>query len=330
LGDGGFLAAGGSRYGLYWSSIYLVRIDSAGQLIWSRKYNTQPYTSRCDVTRVLPTAEGGFVVCGMTNANQPLKYGYVLGIDSLGTVEWQNVYGAGGGERNNDMIDDGDGYVICGSTGTVNGTDDLLLYKIDYSGNMEWQLGYGVADSNIIGQAIIKAQGGDYVVAGMTDLSGNGDYDVMLIKSANIYDSSLCHMKMTSIVRDTVTLVAAGFNNADTIPTYSIARTFSDSAGVTETIVCDEILAVNEFTGDEFVIYPNPAGDRVTLRLPDRIHQLQLEITDSMGRIVFAEKISGMKENEITISSALFSNGVYRCMLRHGNETVLRQLVIVR
>jgi hypothetical protein len=72
--DHGYLMTGVSRYGLTWSSIYVVKTDMNGNLQWSKKYNTQPYLSRCHVSRVLKTADGGFIISGETNANQPLEY----------------------------------------------------------------------------------------------------------------------------------------------------------------------------------------------------------------------------------------------------------------
>ncbi|MBK5285072.1 MAG: hypothetical protein JJE25_06685, partial [Bacteroidia bacterium] len=71
--DNGYIICGVSRFGLSWSSIFIVKTDSSGTLMWSKKYNTQPFLSRCDVSRVIETSDGGYIVSGATSANQPLK-----------------------------------------------------------------------------------------------------------------------------------------------------------------------------------------------------------------------------------------------------------------
>jgi hypothetical protein len=180
--DHGFIVSGVSRYGLSWSSIYIIKTDSMGNLQWSDKYNTSPYLSRCEVSKILDTPDGGYLVSGATSGNQPLKSIFLMEIDSTGSIVWQRLYTTGQGERNLDIIHDENAYVLCGSTSTNTGYDNMLLMKTDEAGNLGWHLAYGVQDSNTIANSLVKTDDRKYLAAGYTDAYGAGETDLFLVK----------------------------------------------------------------------------------------------------------------------------------------------------
>jgi hypothetical protein len=55
------------------------------------------------------------------------------------------------------------------------------------------------------------------------------------------------------------------------------------------------------------VIYPNPAGESVWIRIPDYAGRKEMRITDAMGRIVF----TGTATSQIQLPLDAFHAGVY-------------------
>lgn len=82
------------------------------------------------------------------------------------------------------MTSDGS-YVVTGSQSSFgNGYYDACLVKFDYAGNTVWEKTYGGATSDH-GYSVSETAAGGYIIAGMTNSSGAGGYDVYLFKTDN-------------------------------------------------------------------------------------------------------------------------------------------------
>jgi hypothetical protein len=269
--------------------------------------------SRCDVSRILKTDDGGFVISGATSANQPLKSIVLLKIDSLGSSVWQRLYTTGGGERNNDIVDDETGYVICGSTGTSNGTDNLLLMKTDYSGNLLWQLAYGDSVSNIIGYSMIRNKN-KFVIAAYADGYGAGESDFMLVKSDSVYDNSLCHMGMPQLLQDTVTLSDSLILGSASVVTTPSPGSFSVMPGVGETLICNFTLGVSKIEDNSIRMFPNPVNESGTITIElNKASELNMEIINVDGKKIFAFSDQSLAKKHIVHPDIFksISSGIY-------------------
>jgi PKD repeat protein len=82
--DGGFIAAGETVDASGHRSMYLVRTDGSGTLIWE----STPASSRpsADARGVVETSDGGFMVAGSSGGALVVK------VDSTGSTVWENVY----------------------------------------------------------------------------------------------------------------------------------------------------------------------------------------------------------------------------------------------
>ncbi len=99
-------------------------------------------------------------------------------------IRFERVFGAWSHEEGNGVVQTyDDGYVTVGSTGSYgNGTNELYLIKIDSMGVFKWHKYFG--DVNIeVGTSIIETPDSGLVCTGYTNSSGNGGYDVWLIKT---------------------------------------------------------------------------------------------------------------------------------------------------
>ena len=136
-----------------WADIWVVKIDFQGEIIWQKSlggYDSElPYY-------INNTEDGGFIVIGKTNSNDGDVSGnhssgeydtdiWVVKLDSLGEIEWQQCFGGAGSERlenTHTILKKNDyNYVIISSSdyspsydvqcGTINGLErDVWLFEL--------------------------------------------------------------------------------------------------------------------------------------------------------------------------------------------------------
>ncbi|WP_295201173.1 T9SS C-terminal target domain-containing protein [uncultured Chryseobacterium sp.] len=198
--DGGVVVAGstGSNNGDVSGNhgdqdMWVVKFNASGAIQWQK---TLGGTGEDIAYSVIQTADGGYAVAGSSNSNDGDVSGnngnqhmWVVKLNPMGTIQWQQVYG---GVANtayaNSIIQNSDGgYAVAGRIySSTNGTNVFVL-KLGVTGNVEWQKEYGGSEIDY-GYSIIQTTDGGYAVAGFTksnngDVSGNhGGLDMWIIK----------------------------------------------------------------------------------------------------------------------------------------------------
>ncbi|WP_299443357.1 T9SS type A sorting domain-containing protein [uncultured Aquimarina sp.] len=108
-------------------------------------------------------------------------------------------------------------------------------------------------------------------------------------------------------------------SNASHIINFTIGESFIGSITNTQSIdqgFWSGVSSLNELSTEEFTdgnsivtIYPNPASDFFTIRIPD-IHNYTVSLYNLSGQLVFSQKVNAtLLGNQIDISS--LSQGVY-------------------
>jgi len=195
---------------------WVIKTDNWGLIQWKKTIGG----SKEDVFDVVETtSDGGYILAGRSYSNDGdliqnygLNDGWVVKLNSAGTIQWQQTYGGSKADQVMSIIEAGDHNFIFGgysesSDGNLSlnyGKSDAWVGKVDATnGNLIWNYNYGGSGDDYL-YSICKAIDGSssIVGAGGTDspndynVSGNhGKDDIWLItfdESNGIYTWSNC------------------------------------------------------------------------------------------------------------------------------------------
>jgi len=181
--DGGYILAGyTSSFGAGSYDIFFIKADENGNIFWAKTYGG---TGGDFSYSVQQTSEGGYIVAGGTNS-----FGaggldvFLIKTDADGNIIWAKTYRRTGDEwaRSVHQTSDG-GYILAGATNSFGaGSYDILLIKTDANGNIIWAKTYG-GTGNDWAYSLQQISDVGYILAGLTNSFGAGDYDIFLINA---------------------------------------------------------------------------------------------------------------------------------------------------
>jgi len=182
--DGGLIIAGAtSSFGAGGRDMWLIKTDESGATAWSRTLGGYGSDGAWSVSQ---TSDKGFILAGWTFSSGPGYFGnaWLVKTDSLGYVEWDEVFGGDDADRGYDARETADGgYIMAGYTGSSGaGLYDLLLVKTDAGGTQEWSEAFGGTGRDY-GNAVVQTADGGYLAAGYTLSYGAGGDDVYLVRT---------------------------------------------------------------------------------------------------------------------------------------------------
>jgi len=245
--DGGYIIAGETTsFGEHATDIYLIKIDSEGNEIWSRTFGDMTGNERGYSVR--ETSDGGYIVAGMSwPLEQKNPDFYLLKTDSDGNKLWSTSYtgpdGHGSWDWGRSAMETGEGgYVIVGETySEVERDQDVLLVKTDSLGNLLWSRTYGGADHEY-GYSVLETGNGGYVIAGKTKSFGAGEYDVYIVKTKPlpVNVSISCQASFDAIKKGREIVVSGVISPA--IPERNITLTYTlpDGPEIVRNVEADE------------------------------------------------------------------------------------------
>lgn len=181
--DKGYVVAGSTRsYGQGEDDVYLVRIDSSGNLQWTRTIGGVSW----DYSRaVQQTNDSNYVIVGTTysfgSGNGDI---YFVKISDTGNILWVKTYGSTDNEEGYSVqITNDNGFIITGSTNLTPEISPLLI-KIDSNGNIEWSKRY-LTGENTTGTSVIETTDGGYLLTGGTGFFLPGDVTYLIKTDSN-------------------------------------------------------------------------------------------------------------------------------------------------
>lgn len=137
VADGGFVIVGVTQSFTTDNNnqAYLVKIDSKGKQVWEGNFGGAKDELG---SRVTPTSDGGYVMCGITRSFGPSQDSYVVKVNSAGSKVWEKYYGAA------DSTETPFGIVPVGTAGDLlvayntvktSGVSQLKLLRLNSNGS---------------------------------------------------------------------------------------------------------------------------------------------------------------------------------------------------
>jgi hypothetical protein len=201
----------------YW----IIKLDSIGNIQWQNTIGGNEYDY---LTKVDLTTDGGYIVGGYSDSPASGDktedswpggyYGYdywVVKLDSIGNIEWQNTIGGTSDDYLKDLCQDVDGgYILGGSSSSgisgdktedVMGEDDYWIVKLDSLGNIVWQntiggdmsdnlydIGNTPGDIHLLGGSSNSGISGDKTEESIEGVFGvnTNDYWIVLVNADSI------------------------------------------------------------------------------------------------------------------------------------------------
>lgn len=187
--DGGLLIGATSGSFSNNTDFYLIRIDKQGEEMWSKTYAAEgPRGHAFDWCNAMAgTRDGGAILTGYSDSQDVMDV-HVIKTDAEGQVIWTKTLGNKPfydfGNAIHEMPDGG--YFIGGTTKSVVGTEkiynnDIFLVRLDSEGNVLWEKSYGGPGEDWASAVTLNANG-EVVIAGHTNSTGSGFFDLLLFK----------------------------------------------------------------------------------------------------------------------------------------------------
>jgi Tol biopolymer transport system component len=211
--DGGFvILAETESYGAGGRDIYVLKVDEAGNEIWSQRMGGPERERAGDIQ---PVADGGYVVVGSTSSygsgTQDL---FLIRLDAEGQELWSQAYGGEFIEEGHAVHQTLDGgFLVLGEVlhgeGAYGYQDpDIFLLRTDAAGEETWSQVWEEPGGQG-GFSLLPTSDGDYVIAGILIPDGRPEQgDVLLLKIDSqgnlLWDRSIVDASMIDYAADII------------------------------------------------------------------------------------------------------------------------------
>ncbi|MCP4582141.1 MAG: T9SS type A sorting domain-containing protein [candidate division Zixibacteria bacterium] len=336
--DGGYILVGWTNsFGAGEDDIYMLRTNSVGDSLWARTFGDIFYDKGYSA---LQTSDGGFVVIGGLGyfGYYPTQ-AYMIKVDENGDSLWACDIGGSLSDAGRSIAHTADGgFLFTGWTMSYGaGEHDVYLAKVDSEGEFLWSNAFGGEETDV-GRSIYPTSDGGFIIAGYTRSFDVGLQDVYLVKADYKGDT----LWTTTFGGDSDDYGWSAIESAD--GGYLVTgwtRTFSQGSKDVLLVKFEPDHAVHIDNFDNLLShssvlhqnYPNPFNDHTTISysIQERQH-INLSIYDLLGReirILVDETVEPGSYSTAFNSSGLAS-GVYLCLLRAGNYSETKRMVLTK
>jgi hypothetical protein len=171
-GDGGIIFAGYAQPEGEDSQVWVVRLNSVGDIMWQKSFGGDGEDVGADVVLL---AAGGFAVLAKNGDGNF----WFLKLDANGALQWDTVDGAGSPDT---IIETADGGLA--GMGTYN--QDVRIVRLTAAGTVTWSKTYDRSGSIEEGRAIVEAADGGFAVTSATTKAGKDRGWIFRVDSAGI------------------------------------------------------------------------------------------------------------------------------------------------
>jgi len=188
--DGGYILAGVCNQNFYsiphFSDYCLMKMDSAGDTLWSRSYTKYEVN---EANAVQQTSDGGYILVGSACYPNVCSW-FIVKTDSVGDTLWTRIFGNTSYHVAYSVQQTTDGGYIIAGVGNTNGAEpsNIYLMKLTESGDLQWERMYGESSYDY-GYSVQQTTDGGYIVTGRIKYYLAGHDDMFLLKTDSAGDS---------------------------------------------------------------------------------------------------------------------------------------------
>ncbi len=180
--DGGLAIAGSTTSkGAGDSDFWVLKLDALGNKIWDKTFGA---SGEDTAESIVQTSDGGLAVAGATTSKGAGNYDFwVLRLDALGTMVWEQTFGGGENDGARSIVRTSDGgLAVAGATTSKGaGNYDFWVLRLDALGTMVWEQTFGSTE-NDGAYSIVQTSDGGLAVAGATTSKGVGNFDFWVLR----------------------------------------------------------------------------------------------------------------------------------------------------
>ncbi|MDO6429594.1 gliding motility-associated C-terminal domain-containing protein [Flavitalea sp. BT771] len=164
--DGGYILGGyTTSYGDPAGDAWLVKIDAAGNMLWSKKYGDgNPNGDR--LFDLIQTADGGYAFCGDHKYTPGVVDAMVVRTDATGNLLWAKGFESGGSDESVGILEDKDSLVVTAFYQSFTGYDGVLMKIEETTGTISWLKSWDFDNrTNRMGNIYLQPDG--YIIGGV-------------------------------------------------------------------------------------------------------------------------------------------------------------------
>ena len=173
--DGNLILVGQTKsYGVGGFDIYILKVDTDGNLIWNNTYGTAQDDGANAVTQA---TDGGYVIAGYTTSETGISSAYLIKTNSQGQLLWNYTY-PGLAFNSISLANDG-GYILAAKS-----PNTFELVKVDSAGQLQWNQNYTLSGTGESECAIQTSDGGYAETGYISDSTGANSTRLMKTDSS--------------------------------------------------------------------------------------------------------------------------------------------------
>ncbi|MCF6169877.1 MAG: T9SS type A sorting domain-containing protein [Bacteroidales bacterium] len=347
--------------------LWMVKLNSVGEKQWDMSLGGIGSEEGASVKQ---TSDGGYIVVGDTDGRGGGNFDstcnhhevgfydvWVVKLDSLRNIRWQQCYGGTYSEGGLNIIETGSGYVVLGTTmsndGDVSGLNgppgpnseyggDIWVFKIDFEGNLLWQKCLGGTYDDFARNIFTTSDGG-FMVVGATG-SDDGDVegyhgidvgiyeDVWLAKLDSLGNLSwqYCYGGGGREMIQRGVVQKGDFNYVITLGTdtdqWQCGGQMWPDLRIVE--LYDSTVGIDETLGNAIVlkVFPNPASNILHLQTKTGEGK-EFRVFDIFGKQIIKTSMPENGEQQIDVSP--WPSGLYLLSLFDKGQLVLSRKVLI-
>ncbi len=322
--DKGYIVTGYTNsFGEPNGDVILFKTDSMGIVSWTKTYGSLGLDWGNSIKQ---TTDGGYIIAGSASFDSTnLVDVYLIKTNAIGDTLWTKTYGGIGYDfgQSVEQTTDG-GYIITGYTNSCDTCNyNAYLIKTDINGNLLWSSTNG-GKGDDEGNYVHQTTDGGYIVAGVTNSYGTGDYDFYVIKT-DANGISCNQANFTNVKKSPPTM-----QNNQTMQLYPAntslhyINTLLDTGNIT-TDICYP-LGIKSLSENQPLIkvFPNPTNGTFTLQINNfNEENVIVSIENNLGETVYSNL-----SKEINLQN--LTSGTYFLHVKSFDNMYSQKIILIK